>query len=68
MESEITDKNMRCSEDVLVPDSCQMAVIVDDVKVRHSAVAQLLARFVFKVLRGHTLGESVNTQHLCGLR
>lgn len=45
-----------------VPDSCQMAVIVDNVKVRHSAVALLLAGLVFKVLQGHSLGESVNTQ------
>lgn len=47
---------------VLLPDSCQMAVIVDYVKVRHSAVALLLARLVFEVLQGHTLCESVNTQ------
>lgn len=39
-----------------------MAVIVDYVKVRHSAVALLLARLVFEVFQGHTLCESVNTQ------
>jgi len=39
-----------------------MAVIVDYVKVRHSAVALLLARLVLKVLQGHTLRKSVNTQ------
>lgn len=47
---------------LLVPDSCQMAVVVDYVKVRHSAVALLLAWLVFKVLQGHTLCESVNSQ------
>lgn len=52
----------RCRRCLLLPDSCQMAVIVDYVKVRHSAVALLLARLVFKVLQGHTLCESVNTQ------
>ena len=39
-----------------------MTVIVDYVKVRYSAVALLLARFVFKVFQGHTLCECVNTQ------
>lgn len=39
-----------------------MAVIVDYVKVRHSAVTLLLARLVFKFLQGYTLCESVNTQ------
>jgi len=47
---------------LVLPDSCQMAVIVDDVKVRHSAVALLLPRLVFKVLQGHALREGVNTQ------
>lgn len=41
-----------------------MAVIVDYVKVRHSAVALLLPGLVFKVLQGHTFCESVNTQDL----
>lgn len=50
------------------PDSCQVAVIVDYVKVRHSAVTLLLARFVLKVLQGHTLCECVNPQDFCGLR
>ena len=44
-----------------IPDSCQMAVIVDYVKVRDGAVALLLARLVFKVLQGYTLGEGVYT-------
>lgn len=47
---------------MLLPDSCQMAVVVNYVKVRHSAVALLLARFVFIVLQGHTFCESVNPQ------
>lgn len=39
-----------------------MAVVVDYVKVRHSAVALLLARFVFEILQEHTLCESVNAK------
>lgn len=46
----------------MLPDSCQMAVIVDYVKVRHSAVALLLARLVFEILQGHTLCKCVNTE------
>lgn len=47
---------------LLLPDSSQMAVVMDNVKVRHSAVALLLPRLVFKLLQEHTLSERVNTQ------
>lgn len=46
----------------MLPDGGQMAVIMDNVKVRHSAVALLLPRFVFKILQEHTLCERVNPQ------
>lgn len=67
MNSEVAAENFKkaslnVSRFWFLPDGCQMAVIVDYVKVRHSAVALLLARLVFKVIQGHTLCESVNTQ------
>lgn len=46
----------------MLPDSSQMAVVMDNVKVRHSAVALLLPGLVFKVLQEHSLCEGVNTQ------
>lgn len=48
---------------LLLPDRCQMAVVVDNVKVRHSAVALLLARLVFKLLQGDALCVGVNAQN-----
>lgn len=45
-----------------------MAVIVNYVKVRHSAVALLLAWLVLKIFQGHTLCESINTQDFGWLR
>lgn len=51
-----------------IPDSCQVAVVVHDVEVRHCAVALLLAGLVLKLLERHTLGEGVNAQHLGGLQ
>lgn len=45
-----------------LPDGCQVAVVVDNVKVRHSAVALLLARLVFKLLEGNALRVGVYAQ------
>lgn len=47
----------------VLPDSCQVAVVVDNVKVRHCAVALLLARLVFKLLQGDALRVGVDAQH-----
>lgn len=52
---------------VCVPDSSEVAVIVDYVKVRDSAIALLLAWFVLKLLQSHTLRKCVDTQDLSRL-
>lgn len=39
-----------------------MAVVMDNVKVRHSAVALLLPGLVLKILQEHALCEGVNAQ------
>lgn len=52
-----TDNNGRGQA---LPDSCQVAVVVNNVKVRHSAVALLLARLVFKLLQRDALCVGVN--------
>lgn len=47
-----------------LPDSSKVAVIVDYVKVRDSAIALLFAGFVLKLFQSHTLRKRVDTQDL----